>query len=192
MLQTFLSYLILYGLQTNIVLSNGSGALEFQREKMYRSFRYLNMLILAFEICVIGFVYYFLETYLLKDNDLHFIGFTIVVFLSGVFNLIVSSIWQRSSNLKFYLYESSYSYAFDLVFVASSVFMLQMNVSILSFVMQMIAVIIVIMAMTAIIGFFVRSFNRGYQNVNFRNVSSRLFLLAFVSILIYYAELLIV
>lgn len=191
MLQVFLSYLVLYGLQTNVILSNGSGALEFQREKMYRSFRYLNTLFLIIEICIISFAYYFLETYLLSQFDLHFIGFTIVVFLSGLLNLVVSSIWRKSSNFKYYLYESSYSYAFDLVFVVSVVFMLDINVSILNFVMQVVAVMIVIMVMNAIIGFFVRSFNRGYLNVNFRNVSSRLFLLAIISILIYYAGFLV-
>lgn len=191
MLQVFLSYLVLYGLQTNVILSNGSGALEFQREKMYRSFRYLNTLFLIIEICIISFAYYFLKTYLLSQFDLHFIGFTIVVFLSGLLNLVVSSIWRKSSNFKYYLYESSYSYAFDLVFVVSVVFMLDINVSILNFVMQVVAVMIVIMVMNAIIGFFVRSFNRGYLNVNFRNVSSRLFLLAIISILIYYAGFLV-
>ncbi len=191
MLKIFLSYLVLFGLKNNVITANGSGALEFQREKMYRFYRYINTLLLILGIIVVAMINYVLETYVYSKFDLHFVGFTVIVFLSGLYGLIVSAIWKKASHFGYYLYKSSYSYAFDLVYTVSVVLMMNINTGIAYYLIQLLAVAIVIMLMSAIVGFFVRSMNRGYMNINFRNVSARLFLLAFISILLHYAGLLV-
>ena len=86
---------------------------------------------------------------------------------------------------------NSYSFAIDLVYISTTVLMLDLSVSIASFAMGIVAVAVVIIAMNALFGFYVRSFNRGYMHVKFRNVASRLFLMAFFSVLLYYAALLV-
>jgi hypothetical protein len=191
MLETFVSYLVLYGLSSNIMIANGSGVLEFQREKMYRKFRYLNALLLILGIAITGFVHYFLEAYVYEKFDIQFVGFTVVILIAGLYGFAVSAIWKKASHFGYYLYKNSYSYAFDLVYTVSVILMLQVDTSILNFALQLVAVALVVLVMNVIVGFFVRSMNRGYMNTNFRNISSRLFLLAFISILIYYSGLLV-
>ena len=70
MLQTFLSYLAIYGLKDNIFVMNGAGALQIQREKMYRTFRYVNALCLVLGIILTSLVSYFLNNYIYAKFDL--------------------------------------------------------------------------------------------------------------------------
>ena len=67
-----------------------------------------------------------------------------------------------------------------------------MDVKILEFASAVVAVALVVMIMNVLMGFYIRSMNRGYLNINFRNVSARLFLFALFSILLYYGSLLVV
>lgn len=192
MLEVFLSYLALYGLQQNIFVCNGSGPLQIQREKMYRSFRYLNALFLILGIVVTSFITYLLNNYVYAKFDLFYISVSVSVFVVALYHLIVSIIWQKMSYFNFYLYENSFSYGFDVVFTLSVIFTIDMNVKILNFVMSLGAIAIIVLIMNVIMGFYVKSMNRGYLNINFRNVSARLFLFAIISILLYYASLLVV
>ena len=66
-----------------------------------------------------------------------------------------------------------------------------MSVGILDFVWALLAIAIVVMIMNVLMGFYIKSMNRGYMNVNFRNVSARIFLFAIFSILFYYAGILV-
>ena len=191
MVQTFLSYLILYGLQSNVMVANGAGALEFQREKIYKAFRYLHSLFIILGIIIIGTASYFLNKFVYPLIDIEFANFTIIILLSGIYNFIVAAIWKKSSNFSYYLYTSSFSYPIDLVYISATVLMLNLSVSIPNFFLSLGAIAIVVIVMNALFGFFVRSFNRGYMNVKFRNVASRLFLLAVFSVLLYYAGLMV-
>ena len=187
-----MSYLVLYGLQSNVLISTGSGAVQFQREKMYRSFRYISALFLVLGIAVCSFVAYVLQTYVYSKFDLEYIATTVIVLFVGLYNLIVAFIWSKISSFKHYLYESSYSYAMDFAFTLSVVFLLNMNVSIMNFAMSVVAVIVSVFVLSALVGFFVESVNKSYINVNFRHVPSRLFLLAIFSIILYYAAQMVV
>lgn len=192
MLQMFLSYLLIYGVQSNIVVFNGAGALVFQREKMYRSFRYLDAIFVIIGTAIIGTIAYFLNKYVYAKFDIAYINVTVVVFLVGFYNLVVSAIWRKISYFKNYLYQKSYTYAFDFAFMLSVIFMLNMNVAIVDFLMMIAAISVVIFVMNFFVGFYVHSINRGYMNINFRDVSARLFVLAIFSILLIYASQLIV
>lgn len=192
MLEIFLSYLALYGLQQNIFVYNGAGPLQVQREKMYRSFRYLNALFLILGIIVTSFITYLLNNYVYAKFDLLYISVSVSVFVVALYHLIVSIVWQKMSYFNFYLYENAFAYGFDVVFTLSVIFTLDMNVKILDFAMSLGAVAIIVLVMNVVMGFYIKSMNRGYLNINFRNVSARLFLFAIISILLYYASLLIV
>lgn len=192
MLQLFLSYLLLYGVQSNIVVFNGAGVLELQREKMYRSFRYIDAIFVILGIALIGTINYFLNNYVYGKFDLAYINVTVVVFLVGLYNLLISAIWRKISYFKNYLYQKSYTYAFDFVFMLSVIFTLNLTVGIVEFLMMIAAISVVILVMNMIVGFYVHSINRGYMNINFRDVSARLFVLAIFSILLIYAGQLII
>lgn len=192
MFETFLSYLALYGLKENIFVYNGSGPLQVQREKMYRSFRYLNALFLIIGIILTSIISYFLNNYIYEKFDLAYISVSVNVFIVAFYNLLVSRIMQKSSYFNFYLYENSFSYGFDVVFTLSVIFTIDMSVAILPFIFSLVAIAIVVIVMNLLMGFYIRSMNRGYLNINFRNISARLFLFALFSILIYYASLLVI
>lgn len=192
MFQTFLSYLAIYGLKDNIFVMNGAGPLQIQREKMYRSFRYINALFLVLGIILTSLVSYLLNNYIYAKFDLFYINISVSVFLVALYNLGVSLIWQKISDFKHYLYESSFSYGFDVVYTLSVIFTLDMTVGISSFVCALFAIAIVVLLMNVFMGYFIKSMNRGYLNINFRNVSVRLFLFALFSIVLYYASLLVV
>ncbi|MBQ4541247.1 MAG: hypothetical protein IJA23_00165, partial [Clostridia bacterium] len=81
---------------------------------------------------------------------------------------------------------------FDVVFTLSVLFTLDFSVKILPFIMSLISVGIVVFVMNVLMGFYIKTMNRGYLNINFRNISVRIFLFALFSILIYYASLLVV
>lgn len=192
MLQTFLSYLVLYGLKDNIFMNNGVGALQVQREKMYRSFRYLNALFLVVGIILTSIISYFLNTFVYAKYDLFYISVSVNVFIVALYHLIVSIIWQKISYFKYYLYETSFSYGFDVVYTLSIIFTLDMSVSFLSLILSLFAIALVVLVMNVFVGFYIKSMNRGYLNINFRNVSIRLFMLAIFSMVIYYASMLVI
>ena len=169
------------------MVNNGSGALVLQREKMYRSFRYIDSLFVIIGFAIISIISYFLNTYLFVKFDLGYVSFTVVVFLVGLYNIIVSLLWRKVSNFQNYLYQKSYSFAFDYAFMLSAILMLNMTLSFAEFLVSVLAVCIVIFVMNVLVGFYVHSINRGYMNINFRDVSARLFVLAIFSILLIYA-----
>ena len=192
MVNTFLSYLALYGLKSNIVTANGSGVLLFQREKSYRSFRYIGALLLIVGIVLCSAITYVLYNYVYSKFDLYFVSVSVTVFIVCVYHILISNIWKKISSFKVYLYENSFSYAMDVAFTLSVIFTLDMSLPIVSFIMSVLAVVLVIMVMNVFIGIFVGLINRSYVNKSFRNMSSRLFLFAIIAILIYYASLLVI
>ena len=189
MMQILLSYLVLFGLKNNIVVANGTGAVQFQREKMYRKFRIIDTLFVVLGVIVCSFAAYLLNTYVYVKFNLDYISLSVAVVLVGVYNLLVNYIWSRISTLQHYLYESSYSYVMDASYMFSVIFTIDMTIPIAEFSMQILAVAISILVVNILVGFYTESVNRSYVNSAFRNVPSRLFLLAIFSILLHYAGL---
>ena len=191
MLEILLSYLVLYGVKSNVLVSTGTGAVQFQREKRYKSFRYISALFLALGVVITSFIAYFLQKYVYSKFDLQYVSTSVNVLFVGIYNIIIAEIWQKISSFKHYLYDTSFSYVMDFAFMLSVIFMLDMSVPILEFAMALGAIVVSIMATNVLVGFYVYSSNKSYINVNFRHVPSRLFLLAIFSILLYYAGLMV-
>lgn len=187
MLQTFLSYLVLYGLSDNLML-NGAGTTVFQREKQYMSFRIFSTLFLVLGIALTATITFFLYKFVYSSYNLFYISASVNVLIVGLYNLLVAFIWKKSGkSFVYYLYDNSFSYAFDFVFTLSVIFTLNMSVSIAEFFVSLSAVVITVFVSSIVIGFFVRNLNRGYMNVSCRNIPARLFVLAIFSIILYYA-----
>ena len=192
MAQMLLSYLVLYGIRSNVIILNGSGALVLQREKMYRSFRYLDAILVILGTVVISIITYILNTYVYAKLNLYYINFSVVVFMVGLYNLFVSYLWRKVSNFQNYLYQKSYSYAIDVAFMLSVILTLNMSLPMADFLVSLVAISAVIFVSNMLVGFYVHSINRGYMNINFRDVSARLFILAIFSILVFYVGQLII
>ena len=186
MFQTFLSYLVLYGLKSNLVACNGSGALIFQREKMYTSYRFISNLFLILGVILTASISFFLEYFIYSKYDLYNISFSVNVLIVGAYNMLVSLFIKKSPSFSNYVYENSFSYAYDMVFTLSVILSLDMTLSIPLFFMSLLSAVVCIFVTSALIGFFVKSVNRGYINDSFRNVAVRLFLLAIIAIIFYY------
>lgn len=192
MIKEFLSYLVIYGLRNNVVTNNGSGALIFQREKMYTKFRYLNTLLLMLGIIICSAATYALNKFVYAKFDLFYISVSVSVFIVCLYNILVATIWRKASNFSHYLYDSSFSYPSDVVYTLSIILTLDFSLSLVSFVLSVAAIVLVVFVMNMFIGFFLESSNRSYMNASFRNVPSRLFLMAIFAVILYYANLLIV
>lgn len=190
-MDVLLSSLINAGLKSNIVVDSGVGPLLFSREKRYSLFRYISVMFLILGISVIAVAMYFLENYVLSKFGLLEFKICIAVLFAGLFNLLVTVIWKKSTYFGRYLYASSCSYAFDLVYIVYIVMSLDMTVAVAPFFMNLVAIAIVLFAMHTLVCTFVNSINRSSLNINFRNVSARLFLFAIISFLLHYATLLI-
>lgn len=186
MIQTFLTYLVLYGLKGNLVVCNGSGALIFQREKKYTSYRYTSNLFLILGIVLTATISFFLNTYIYSKYDLYNISFSINVLIVGAYNMLVSFLLKKSPSFNNYVYENSFSYAYDMVFTISVILSLDMSLTIPQFFMSLLAVIVCVFITNVLVGMFVKSLNRGYINDSFRNVPARLFLFAIIAIIFYY------
>ena len=191
MVETIISYLILYGIQNNVVVVNGAGALQFQREKQYRSFRYINTAFLSLGILVCSAISYALHNYVYSLFDLEYFSTTIIVFIVGLYNLLVSLIMKKGSSFRYYLYHASYSYAMNFAYTLAVIFMLDLTLPIIDFAIVIAVIAVSLFATSALIGFFVESSTNTYINENFRHVPSRLFLLAIFSILLYYAGIMV-
>ena len=191
MLNLFLSNLIVFGLQSNVITNSGAGVLLFSREKKYRSFRYINTLFLMLGIAICGVATYFLNMFVYTKFDLVEIKLCVVVVLAACFHLIVSALWKKISKFNHYLYENSCSYVFDLVFTIYAVMIFDLTLGIVPFLMSVAAALIVIFVMNLFLGFFLEGINKSDLNINFRNVSARLFLFAIFAMILYYASMLV-
>ena len=191
MFNVLLSSILNVGIKSNIVVESGVGPLLYSREKRYNLFKYISILFLILNISVCSVATYFLEKFVLAKFGILEFKVCIVVLLVGLFNLLVTLIWKKSTYFGRYLYASSCSYAFDLVYVVYVVMSLNMALEIAPFFMNLVAIAIVLFVMNAIIGVFVSSINRSSLDINFRNVSARLFLFAILAFLLHYANLIV-
>lgn len=189
MLNVLLSSILNVGIKSNIVADNGVGPLLFSREKRYGFFRYLSMLFLIIGVCICSIAMYFLQKYVLVKYELAEFKVFIVVLIAGLYSLIVSAIWKKSTYFGRYLYASSCSFAFDLAYIIFVVMGLNLELEIAEFFMMLVAISAVIVVMNLVIGVFVNSINKSNLNINFRNISARLFLFAIISFLLHYLKL---
>ena len=191
MLNLFLSFVLLFGVKSNIVVFNGAGALEFQKEKQHLKFQVLNSLFLAIGIVVCSLISYLLNSYVYKVYDLEYIGIMMSVLIVGIYNLFTSKIFSKMSHYMQYVYEQSHSFAIDFVFILSVIFMIDMSFAITEFIVMMAAIALVVFVTNFIVGIFVEDFNKSAIDKHYLNVPSRLFMLAIFSIILYYASQLI-
>lgn len=191
MLNLFLSNLIVFGLQSNVVTNSGAGILLYSREKKYRLFRYIDTLFLMLVIAICAVATYFLNMFVYTKFDLVEIKVCVVVIFAACLHLLVCALWKKISKFNHYLYENSCSYVFDLVFTIYVVMIFDLTLEIVPFLISVASSLVVIFAMNLFLGFFLEGINKSDLNVNFRNVSARLFLFAIFAMILYYASMLV-
>lgn len=190
-LNTLVTYLIMYGIKSNLVILNGAGAVIFQREKQYTSYRYFSNLILIVGVLICATISYFLNRFVYSKFNIYYISETVNVVIAGAYNIAVSKLLKNKLSFNNYLYENSFSYAYDTVFIVSVLLMLEMNLTIVNFFLSLAMALVCIFVSNVLIGFFIKSLNREYVNISARNIAVRLFTIAIFSILIYYAQMLV-
>ena len=191
MLNVILTYLILYGVQNNLVVLNGSGALIFQREKEYTSFRYISTAFLILGVVLCAVISYFLNQFVYLKYNMHYISETVTIAIAGTYNMIVSKLLKKRPSFSNYLYDNSFSFAYDTVFITSVLFMINMNETMVNYFISIVIAVVCIFVTNVIIGFFIKSLNRNYVNISARNIAVRLFMLSIFSIILYYAQMLV-
>ena len=114
------------------------------------------------------------------------------VLIVGIYNIIVSKIFAKMSNLTHYLYEKSYSFAFDMVFILSVIFTVNMSFALLDFIVMAIAIAVAVFLSNMIFGAYIEDSNKTGIDQHYLNVPARLFMLAIFSIILYYASQLLI
>lgn len=191
MFNLFLTNLIGYGLNSNIVVNSGVGVLLFGREKKYKLFRYINTLFTILGICLSAICVYFLNQFVLMKFDLVETRLGILVILVCLYNLLISFLWKKISLFSFYLYERSCSYVFDVVFTVFAVLTLDLSLAFVPFILSVAAIGVVVFIANVLIGFYIDSINKSTLKVYFRNVAARLFLIAIFAMILFYANKLV-
>jgi len=191
MLKVIATYFIMYGIKSNLVLQNGSGALIFQREKEYTSYRYISNLFLILGIVICATVSYFLYRFVYEKYNINYINETVNIVIAGSYHMLISKLLKKRRSFNNYLYDNSFSYAYDTVFTTSVILMLNFNETIVNYFISVLIAIVTIFVTNIIIGFFIKTINRNYVNISARNVATRLFILAIFAIVIYYAQMLV-
>ena len=115
----------------------------------------------------------------------------VLVLLAGLYNLLISFLWGKMSNFGQYLYEKSCSYVFDTVLIVFVVMSVDMTLKIVPFIMTILAIMVVIFVTNLIMGFYIESINKSSLKLCVRNVSARLYLLAFFAVLLFYLSKLV-
>ena len=186
MFDVFLANLVTYGLNQNILISTGYGAILLGREKKYRFFRHLNILFTILGITICSIAMYFFNQLVVEKFDIIEVKVGMIVLLAGLYNLLISFLWGKMSNFGQYLYEKSCSYVFDTVLIVFVVMTLDMSLKFAPFLMTILAIVLVIFVTNLIMGFYIESINKSNLRLCVRNVSARLYLVAIFAILLFY------
>ena len=149
-------------------------------------FLFFLILFLILGIAIVSVATYYINEFVLAKFDLFEIKIGIVIFLAGIYNLLISFLWGKMSMFGQYLYEKSCSYVFDLVFTVFVVMTLDLSLKIVPFLMTILAILAVIFVTNLIIGFYIESINKSSLRLCVRNVSARLYLVAIFAILLFY------
>lgn len=191
MLNLFLSNLVGFGLQSNLVVNSGTGALLFGREKKYAFFRYISILFLILGVCVCSALNYFLTNYIYLKFDVMEIQVGVLTIFACLYNLLVSKVWKKISLFGLYLYNASCSYVFDTVFIIFAATTLDCTLKLSAYFVSLLSAVLVVFVMYVLIGFYVDGINKSSLRICFRNVSARLYLIAIFAIILYYANMLV-
>lgn len=191
MFYLFLTNLQNYGLTQNVFVNTGYGALLIGREKKYRFFRYVNILFMMLGVLICSIVTYFINKFVFVKFDLYEIKIGVVIFFAGIYNLFVSFLWGKMSKFGQYLYEKSCSYVFDLVFTVFVVMLLDFTLEFVPFLLTTLAILLAVFVSNLVIGFYIERINKSSLKLCVRNVSARLYLMAFFAILLFYLAKLI-
>ncbi len=192
MLNLILGFIVLYGLKSNIVVSFGPGAMLMAREKQYAKFRAASSLLLMLGTILCLIISYFLNKYVYKPNDMFYLSTVISVLIVGLYNILVSKIFSKMSNFMHYLYEKSYTFAIDFVFIMSLIFVIDMSLVLVDFIVMAAVIGVVMFISNMLFGFYIEDANKSHIDKTYLNVPSRLFILAIFSMLLYYAGMLII
>ena len=192
MFNTFLSFFLIYGLKSNILINSGSGALLFEKENQYLKFRLLNSLFVAIGLICCLIISYFLYTFVYMPSGMLYLNVLLSVLIVGIYNIIVSKIFAKMSKLTHYLYEKSYSFAFDMVFILSVIFTVNMSFALLDFIVMAVAIAVAVFVSNMIFGAYIEDSNKTGIDQHYLNVPARLFMLAIFSIILYYASQLLI
>ena len=192
MFNTFLSFFLIFGLKSNILINSGSGALLFEKENQYLKFRLLNSLFVSIGLIICLIISYLLYTFIYMPSGMLYLNVLLSVLIVGIYNIIVSKIFAKMSNLTHYLYEKSYSFAFDMVFILSVIFTVNMSFAFLDFVVMSVAIAVAVFVSNMIFGAYIEDSNKTGIDEHYLNVPSRLFMLAIFSIILYYASQLLI
>lgn len=98
----------------NVLLTNGFGALDLQRNKNNVLFSLINSLSLGVVIIACAILYNLLYTYLLDPYNLERLGILVIIALAGLFNFIVLEIIKAANKELYYYYDTTYSYVINL------------------------------------------------------------------------------
>ena len=99
---------------SNVLLTNGFGALDLQRNKNSVAFTLLNSVFVGVILVVCAVIYNVLYTYVLDPYNLEKLGILIIVLLSGLFNFVVLAIVKAASKEMYYYYDTTYSFVINL------------------------------------------------------------------------------
>ena len=185
-MKIFLSYLLIYGVKSNLMIMNPSGVTEFQREKKYTQFRYISSLCVCLGVLLCSFACYLIKKFLIVPFEINEIYISVVAIIVLLYNLAVATILNKKTTFIYYLYDRSVSYALDSVFIMSVIFTLNMQIEIVEFIISLFAALLAIFITNVLVGFYVRFINKNYVIPSFRKVPITLLLLSIFSILIYY------
>ena len=122
---------------------------------------------------------------------MYYISETVNVVIAGTYNIGVSKFLKKRPSFNNYLYENSFSFAYDTVFIVSVLLMMDMDMTVVNYFLSLGMAVVSIFVTSVLIGFFIKSLNREFVNISARNIAVRLFTIAIFSILIFYAQMLV-
>ena len=135
---------------------------------------------------------YLLDKFVYSTYDLDYLSVVISVLIVGIYNLFVSKAFSKMSHYMNYLYEKSSSFVVDFVYILSLIFTVDFSLyGISEFLMVMLAIGVVLFVCNIIFGIFLQDCYKGTIDKHYLNVSSRLFLLAIIAMILYFAAQLI-
>lgn len=116
---------------SNVLLTNGFGALGLQRNKSNMLFALLNSFCMGLIIIACSVLYNVIYTYILDPYNLERLGILVVILLAGIFNFIVLEIIKASNKEMYYYYDTTYSFVINLGLTIGIVFTIEPMLDIL-------------------------------------------------------------
>lgn len=115
----------------NVLLTNGFGALDLQRNKNNIWFSLLNSVCMGLIMIVCSILYNLVYIHILDPFNLEKLGILIIVALSGLFNFIVLEIIKAANKEMYYYYDSTYSFVINLGVIIGILFTINPELTVL-------------------------------------------------------------